>query len=399
MKTRVTLKNYLTLPEGFYTVAPNLVYIVRGNTRRFVFRYMLNGKRYDKSIGPASKVDLTQAKNTAKEFLGKLAAGESLLKTKKENLEEEYRKSDKPLFRHFADQTLEKIKDVKCWRNEKTYTNMVTYFDSYVYPVIGNKRIDEIKRIDILAVLQPIWINKNETAQKIRTRLENILAYAVNDGYLEFNCALWRGNLDQYLPPPSKVRTVQHYTAMPLEELQEKISCFLPANNRTRQIIVFTILTACRVGETSGAKWSEFDFENAIWNIPPERRKDGKPYPHRVPLSRQVVELLNSIERTGEYVFTIDGGQGSKYSLSVLLKRMTGTTATMHGFRSTFRDWAAENEINDSVAEKCLMHSVGNAVVQAYQRSDLLELRRPVMQAWADAVFALQPDGELGEPI
>lgn len=171
MKTKVTLKNYLTLPEGFYTVAPNLVYIVRGNTRRFVFRYMLNGKRYDKAIGPVSKVDLTQAKNTAKEFLGKLAAGESLLKTKKEKLEEEYLKDDTPLFKRFADQTLEKIKDVKCWRNEKTYTNMVKYFDTYVYPVIGNKRIDEIKRMDVLAVLQPIWITKNETAQKIRTRL------------------------------------------------------------------------------------------------------------------------------------------------------------------------------------------------------------------------------------
>ena len=186
---------------------------------------------------------------------------------------------------------------------------------------------------------------------------------------------------------------------MPFEELQEKIGLFLPTNNRTRQIIIFTILTACRVGETSGAKWSEFDFENNIWSIPPERRKDGKPYPHRVPLSRQALEVLKSIERTSEFVFAINGEEGSKYSLTTMFKRMTGTNATMHGFRSTFRDWAAENEINDSVAEKCLMHSAGNAVVQAYQRSDLLELRRPVMQAWADAVFALQPDGELSKPI
>ena len=399
MKTKVTLKNYLTLPEGFYTVAPNLVYIVRGNTRRFVFRYMIGGKRYDKAIGPASRIDLTQAKNMAKELLGKLASGESLLATRKERLEQDYKENDTPTFKKFSEQTLEKIKEVKCWRNEKTYSNMVKYFDTYVYPVVGNKRIDEIKREDILAVLQPIWTTKNETAQKIRTRLENILSYAVNDGYLEFNCALWKGNLDQYLPPSSKVRTVKHYTAMPLKELQEKVSCFLPTNNRTRQIIVFTILTACRVGETTGAKWSEFDFENNIWSIPPERRKDGKPYPHRVPLSRQALEVLNSIERTSEYVFAINGEKGSKYSLTTMFKRMAGTNATMHGFRSTFRDWAAENEINDSAAEKCVMHSVGNAVVQAYQRSDLLELRRPIMQAWADAVFALQPGGKLGEPV
>ena len=391
MKAKVTLKNYLTLPDGFYTAAPNLLYVVRGNTRRFVFRYMVDGKRRDKSIGPVSKVDLTQAKSTAKEFLGRLASGLPLTQSTKERLAEEYSRAEIPSFKSFAEQTIEKIKEVKRWRSNKTYANTVQYFNSYVYPVIGNKRIDEIKRADVVAVLEPIWSAKNQTALKIRTRLESILAYAVNEGYLEFNCALWKGNLDQYLPPPSKVRTVKHHISMPLEELQEKLKCFLPANNRTRQLILFTILTACRVGETAGAKWSEFNFEERVWSIPPERRKDSKPYPHRVPLSDQVVELLNSIERKGEYVFAVRDMLGSKYSLSVLLKRMTGTTATMHGFRATFRDWAAENEINDSVAEKCLMHSVGNAVFQAYQRSDLLELRRPVMQAWADTVFALQP--------
>ena len=391
MKAKVTLKNYLTLPDGFYTAAPNLLYVVRGNTRRFVFRYMVDGKRRDKSIGPVSKVDLTQAKSTAKEFLGRLASGLPLTQSTKERLAEEYSRAEIPSFKSFAEQTIEKIKEVKLWRSNKTYANTVQYFNSYVYPVIGNKLIDEIKRADVVAVLEPIWSAKNQTALKIRTRLESILAYAVNEGYLEFNCALWKGNLDQYLPPPSKVRTVKHHISMPLEELQEKLKCFLPANNRTRQLILFTILTACRVGETAGAKWSEFNFEERVWSIPPERRKDSKPYPHRVPLSDQVVELLNSIERKGEYVFAVRDMLGSKYSLSVLLKRMTGTTATMHGFRATFRDWAAENEINDSVAEKCLMHSVGNAVFQAYQRSDLLELRRPVMQAWADTVFALQP--------
>ncbi len=391
MKAKVTVKNYLTLPDGFYTAAPNLLYVVRGNTRRFVFRYMVDGKRRDKSIGPVSKVDLTQAKSTAKEFLGRLASGLPLTQSTKERLAEEYSRVEIPSFKSFAEQTIEKIKEVKRWRSNKTYANTVQYFNSYVYPVIGNKRIDEIKRADVVAVLEPIWSAKNQTALKIRTRLESILAYAVNEGYLEFNCALWKGNLDQYLPPPSKVRTVKHHISMPLEELQEKLKCFLPANNRTRQLMLFTILTACRVGETAGAKWSEFNFEERVWSIPPERRKDSKPYPHRVPLSDQVVELLNSIERKGEYVFAVRDTLGSKYSLSVLLKRMTGTTATMHGFRATFRDWAAENEINDSVAEKCLMHSVGNAVFQAYQRSDLLELRRPVMQAWADTVFALQP--------
>lgn len=176
---------------------------------------------------------------------------------------------------------------------------------------------------------------------------------------------------------------------MPLDVLQEKISCLYPADTRTRQVILFTILTASRVGESVPARWDEIDWENRIWSVPPERRKDQKPYPHRVPLSDQAMELLNSIERKGEEIFCLKADDlGSRYSLAHLLQRITKTTATMHGFRSTFRDWAAENGVPDTVAEKCLMHVTGNAVVQAYQRSDLLEQRREVMQAWADAVFA-----------
>lgn len=394
MKAKVTLKNYLTLPDGVYTVAPNIVYVVRGASKRFLLRYRLAGKRYDKALGSARFVTLTQAKEEGKKLLAELALGAPLIKTKKELLVEEYKEAEVPTVKAFCLDTVEKLKRVRCWRNKKTYTNMRSSLETYVYPVIGQKKITEVTRDDVLKILEPIWTTKNETAQKLRGRLESILSYAVTEGHLMYNVATWRGNLDQYLPPPSKVQVVRHYPSMPLAELQEKLCCFLPANNRTRRLILFTILTASRVGASTGARWDEFDFEERIWYVPPERRKDGKPYPHRVPLSDQAVELLNSIERTNEYVFSVADSLGSRYSLNVLLKRMTGSTATMHGFRSTFRDWAAENEINDGVAEKCLMHSVGNAVVQAYQRSDLLELRRPVMQAWADAVFALQFTGE-----
>ncbi|WP_371873899.1 tyrosine-type recombinase/integrase [Parasutterella muris] len=255
-------------------------------------------------------------------------------------------------------------------------------------PVLGKKKMSEISRQDVLDVLKPIWMTRNETASRLRGRLENIFAYAVSDGLMAYNPALWRGNLDRELPPPSKVQNAGHLEAMPLKELQEKIHCFLPPKNRTRQVILFTILTASRVGESAPARWDEIDWENKIWSVPPERRKDQKKYPHRVPLSRQAIELLKGIERKGDLIFCIDASnQGSKYSLRPLLQRMTGTKATMHGFRSTFRDWAAENGVPDTVAEKCLMHTTGNAVVQAYQRSDLLEQRREVMQAWADAVF------------
>lgn len=384
---QVTAKNIFKLPDGKHAVAPNLNLVVRGSSRSFVFRYMVDGKRKEKSLGPASKLTITQAKDMAERFRVGLADGVAPV-TPKEELKADLKALEEPTFEKYALTTIEKIASVRMWRNAKHKAQWFSTVQTYAIPVIGQKKLSEIKKADVLAVLQPLWHVKNETASRLRGRLENILSYAVSDGLMEYNPALWRGNLDRDLPPPAKVQKIEHHEAMPLEELQEKISCFYPATSRTRQVILFTILTASRVGESVPARWDEIDWENKIWSVPPERRKDQKPYPHRVPLSDQVVELLKSIERKGEAVFCFDADNlGSRYSLSHLLKRMTGTKATMHGFRSTFRDWAAENGVPDVVAEKCLMHTTGNAVVQAYQRSDLLEQRRSVMQAWADAVF------------
>lgn len=383
---KITSKNVFTVEDGNHTVAPNLILVVRGNTRRFVFRYSENGKRTDKALGPARKLSLSDAKALADELRSKLALGEEI-KTRRERKEKE-NTPDVPVFKTYAIETIDRLQEVKRWRNKKHANQWRNTIEQYTFPFIGDKPINEITREDVLNILKPIWLEKNETASRVRGRLENILAYAVTDGILPSNPAIWRGNLDRDLPPPSKIQVVEHYEAMPLEVLQEKISCFYPADTRTRQVILFTILTASRVGESVPARWNEIDWENRIWSVPPERRKDQKPYPHRVPLSDQAIELLNSVERKGEEIFCFNADNlGSRYSLAHLLQQMTDTTATMHGFRSTFRDWAAENGVPDTIAEKCLMHVTGNAVVQAYQRSDLLEQRREVMQAWADAVF------------
>lgn len=386
---KVTAKNIFSLPDGRHTVAPNLMLRVRGNSRTFVLRYSVGGKRRDKNLGSANDLTISEARAQAEKFRASLLDG-VVPKTVKEELVEEFRVAEEPTFEEYALTTIEKIASVRLWRNAKHKAQWFSTVRTYAVPIIGKKKLSEIGRKEVLSVLAPLWTTKNETASRLRGRLENIFSYAVSDGLMEFNPALWRGNLDRDLPPPAKVQKVEHHEAMPLEELQKKISCFYPATNRTRQAILFTILTASRVGESVPARWDEIDWENKIWFVPPERRKDQKPYPHRVPLSDQAIELLKSIERKGEAIFCFDADNlGSRYSLSHLLKRMTGTSATMHGFRSTFRDWAAENGVPDVVAEKCLMHTTGNAVVQAYQRSDLLEQRRSVMQAWADAVFAL----------
>ena len=383
---KITSKNVFTVEDGNHTVAPNLILVVRGNTRRFVFRYSENGKRTDKALGPARKLSLSDAKALADELRSKLALGEEI-KTRRERKEKE-NTPDVPVFKTYAIETINRLQEVKCWRNKKHAQQWRNTIEQYAFPFIGEKPINEITREDVLNILKPIWLEKNETASRVRGRLENILAYAVTDGILPSNPAAWRGNLDRYLAPQSKVKVVKHHEAMPFEQLQEKVKCLIPANNRTRQVILFTILTASRIGESVPACWNEIDFKNRVWSVPPERRKDGKPFPHRVPLSTQAIDLLNSIERQGEKIFEDpDRKASSRYSLTGLLKRMTGTDATMHGFRSTFRDWCAENDVPEILAEKSMMHQTGDAVVQAYQRSDLLEQRREVMQRWADAVF------------
>lgn len=383
---KITSKNVFTVEDGNHTVAPNLILVVRGNTRRFVFRYSENGKRTDKALGPARKLSLSDAKALADELRSKLALGEEI-KTRRERKEKE-NTPDMPVFKTYAIETIDRLQEVKRWRNKKHAQQWRNTIEQYAFPFIGEKPINEITREDVLNILKPIWLEKNETASRVRDRLENILAYAVTDGILPSNPAAWRGNLDRYLAPQSKVKVVKHHEAMPFEQLQEKVKCLIPANNRTRQVILFTILTASRIGESVPACWNEIDFKNRVWSVPPERRKDGKPFPHRVPLSTQAIDLLNSIERQGEKIFEDpDRKASSRYSLTGLLKRMTGTDATMHGFRSTFRDWCAENDVPEILAEKSMMHQTGDAVVQAYQRSDLLEQRREVMQRWADAVF------------
>lgn len=385
---KVTAKNIFTLPEGRHSVAPNLNLRVRDGKRTYVLRYCIGGKRKDKHLGSVDDLSLTEAKRLADKLRSELAEGK-LPQTARDKLAEKLKEADAPTFEKYALDAIEKIASVRVWKNAKHKAQWFATVRAYAFPVLGKKKLSEIKKADVLEVLRPIWSSKTETASRVRGRLENIFSYAVTDGLMEFNPAIWRGNLDRDLPPPSKIQIVEHHEAMPLEVLQEKISCFYPADTRTRQVILFTILTASRVGESVPARWDEIDWENRIWSVPPERRKDQKPYPHRVPLSDQAIELLNSVEKKGEEIFCFNADNlGSRYSLAHLLQQMTNTTATMHGFRSTFRDWAAENGVPDTIAEKCLMHVTGNAVVQAYQRSDLLEQRRELMQAWADAVFA-----------
>lgn len=376
---KVTAKNLNTLPDGVHTIQTGLYVKVQKGRSYFLFKYTdAFGKRKDVSLGSTKKITLKEAKAIAGEYQGRVLKGLPLKETLKD-------KPSKQTVEEFFNATIETIIEVKKYKNETSCRALRSLARRYVYPVIGKRDIRTVDRNTVLLLLKPIWYEKPTAAKHLLELLRAVLTYAVTENLLAFNPAIWSGNLDMYLPRRSKVYTPGHYKAASLEAVRALFSeapkC--PAHRAA----LFGILTATRKVEFVGARWEEIDLENAVWLIPPERRKDGRLYPHRVPLSEQAIRLLNSLEVSGSYIFT--SGKDKPISLSTpgaWARRRSRGTFTMHGMRSVFRDWCAENGVPDILAEKSLMHATGNAVVQAYQRSDLLEQRREVMQRWADAV-------------
>lgn len=294
-------------------------------------------------------------------------------------------------FQEYAAKTIALLASVKLWKNpaqEKSWRSSIT---AYAYPKIGEKFIDEVTRDDILSILRPIWHEKTMTASKLRGRLEKIFSYAINEGiYCGENPAKWEGSLELFLAPPHRCAKSQHFATISLTDLKTVIVKLQAASSPGAKAILFGILTATRSVEFTQMKWSEVDFKNAVWTCPPERRKDGKKESFRVPLSSQALDLLKEVrqKRDGSYVFSVDDKAPIRRETPrKYLRASLKVSATMHGMRSVFRDWCAENNIDQVVAEKCLMHTTGSVSEMAYQRSDLLELRRTVLQSWADAIL------------
>jgi integrase len=238
-----------------------------------------------------------------------------------------------------------------------------------------------------MRVLEPIWAEKPETAGRVRQRIESVLDWARVHGYREGeNPARWRGHLDKLLPAQAKVSRVEHHPALPYAEVQIFMSLLRQQEGVAAKALEFAILTAGRTGEVLGARWDEIDLGTRTWIIPAGRMKGERE--HRVPLSAPAIAIVEALREvhTSDYVFP--GGRTGKplsnMAMLTLLRRMNRRDLTVHGFRSTFRDWAAEQTVypND-VVEMALAHAVGNKVEQAYRRGDLFEKRRKLMEAWA----------------
>jgi integrase len=291
-------------------------------------------------------------------------------------------------FRDAAEQYVEAHK--AGWRSVKHLRQWSGSIETYVHPVFGSLPVQAVNVGLVLKVLQPIWNTKTETASRIRGRIESVLDWATARGYRDGeNPARWRGHLENLLARPSKVRRVNHFPALPYDEIGAFMASLRGRAGNAAQALELLILTACRSGEVLGARWDEFDMQEAAWALPASRVKSDKE--HRIPLSSPALAVIKSMRegRTTEDddALVFPGRRGrplSHMAMLSLLKRMGRDDLTAHGFRSTFRDWAAERtNYPRDVAEMALGHAVGDKVEAAYRRGDLFEKRRRLMNEWA----------------
>jgi integrase len=283
------------------------------------------------------------------------------------------------------------------WKNRKHESQWETTLETYCYPVFGTLPVSKVDTTLVLKVLEPIWQAKAETASRLRGRIESILDWATVRGYREGpNPARWRGHLDQTLPKRSKVRKVRHHSALPFDAAPVFIKALRKLDGIAPRALEFIILTATRTSEVLGATWREFDLQQRIWTIPGERMKAGRE--HRVPLQEAAVQLLEGLPRGSgsDPVFpsSRSGDQLSNMAALAVLKRMKRSDLTVHGFRSSFRDWASERtSFPREVIEMALAHAIPDKVEAAYRRGDLFDKRRKLMDAWAQ--FLEKPPSEV----
>lgn len=349
--------------------------------RRWVFRWARGGRVKEMGLGPASTVSLAQARERADAARRDLAGGRDPIEARDAAKKPP---PGKPTFGEVAD-ALIAAKESE-WRNPKHRAQWRMTLETYAAP-LRSKPVDEIGTEAVLAVLKPLWLEKPETAARLRGRIEAVLDAARAQGHRTGeNPARWRGHLSHLLPKRGKL-TRGHHAAMAYRDVPAFIAALRGREAIAALALEFCILTAGRSGEALGARWSEVDLDAKVWTLPAARMKAARE--HRVPLSERALAILARLAgaRTGEFVFPgqRDGKPLSNMAMGMALRRMKLDGATVHGFRSAFRDWAGnETHFPREVAEAALAHVIGDKAEQAYRRSDALEKRRALMTAWAN---------------
>ena len=361
-----------------------------GQSKHWVYRATISGKRRHLGLGGFPTVTLGMARELAREAYLSIRKGVDPIEERKAAQSALVAAQKRGLT--FAD-AMEKFLSVKLaeFDNDKHRKQWRATLDKYAAPAIGKMLVADVTVQDVRRVLEPIWLTKTETAKRLRGRIEAVMSWATVAGHREGdNPARWKGNLSEILPKPSKVSQVAHQPALALDDAAAWFADLQSRDGMGARALEFLAMTASRSGEIRGATWAEIDLENGIWTIPAARMKMKRE--HRVPLSSEALALLKDLPRFegSPYVFPAStGGQISDMTISAVMRRQaftdarTGRTAVPHGLRSTFRDWAAERtEYPRDMAEIALAHQVGGEVERAYRRGDQMEKRRAMMATW-----------------
>lgn len=393
LKTELDALTVKNAAPGRYADGSGLYLLVKPTgARSWIFRFMLRGISREMGLGPAGgsdAVSLADARELARARRAELKAGKDPLLERKRRAAEAAAQVQAAAvagttFRAVAERYI--ADNRHSWRNSKHRQQWGNTLETYVFPKIGEMPVAAVGKAHVLQILEPIWRDKPETASRIRGRIETILdAATARDLRTGENPARWRGHLSHILPKRTRLSR-GHHRAMPYAEVPAFVARLRNRRAVAALALEFAILTAARSGEVIGATWGEIDLARKVWAIPPHRMKAGRE--HRVPLSPRALEILEAVKQPEaaetDAIFSGDGaGKLSAMAMPMLLRRME-TSATVHGFRSAFRDWAAEmTGYAHEVCEMALAHVVASKAEAAYRRGDLFEKRARLMHEWA----------------
>lgn len=370
---------------GYYADGGGLyLQVARGGSKSWIFKFKVAGKSREMGLGGVNTFSLAEARERAREQRQRLADGIDPIAARREDALQR-RMADASTITF--DKAAERYIDAHAagWRNDKHRQQWENTLATYASPIIGDLPVSRVDTAQVLRVLQPIWTAKPETASRLRGRIESVLDWAKVQGYREGeNPARWKGHLDMTLPARAKVAKVVHHAALPWREVGAFMRDLRAMPGASALAVEFIILTACRTSEAINAKWREFDLNAKVWTIPADRMKASKE--HIIPLSDGALRILSAMrdQSDGAYVFpgTKEKPLSNMAGLA-LLKRMGRADLTVHGFRSTFRDWAGESTAHPrEVIEHALAHQLKDKAEAAYQRGTLFKKRRALMADW-----------------
>ena len=375
---KLTARKVDTAKPGKHSDGGNLYLIVsETGSRKWVLRFTWRGKAKEMGLGSAASVPLADARERAASARRRIAQGMNPIDERKQT-------GGIPTFGEVADEVREALS--AGFRNDKHKAQWKSTLETYAAPLRA-KPVDTIATDDVLAVIKPIWTTKAETASRVRGRIEKVLDAAKAKGFRDGeNPARWRGHLDHLLPRRSRLSR-GHHAAMPYEEVAAFVGKLRERQATSALALELCILTAARSGEILGMRWPEIDLDKKIWTVPASRMKAGRE--HRVPLSPRAVAILRGLKESEAAEFVFPGQSRNKplsnMAMEMVLRRMKVEDATVHGFRSSFRDWAGNvSSFPREIMETALAHAVGDKAEQAYRRSDALDKRRKLMDAWTE---------------